>query len=100
MDSLSEICVNIVPFSFFRFVLYFSTLCHDANQGEKLLNAAMDSLLTLPESARPESSTTVHSENSAEEKPTILWKAMYIQELTMVCFSAEVLYFQILFYRL
>uniref|UniRef100_A0A7N2LEL3 Uncharacterized protein n=1 Tax=Quercus lobata TaxID=97700 RepID=A0A7N2LEL3_QUELO len=58
------------------FVIYFSTLCHDANQGQKLLNAAMDSLLTLPESAHPESSTTVHSENSAEEKPTVLWKAL------------------------
>jgi len=79
MDSLSEMCVDIVPFSFFRFVIYFSTLCHDANQGQKLLNAAMDSLLTLPESAHPESSTTVHSENSAEEKPTVLWKALYIQ---------------------
>ena len=93
MDFLSEMCVDIVPFSFFRFIIYFSTLCHDANQGENLLNAAMDSLLTLPGSAHPESSTSVHSENSADEKPTVLWKAVYIQELTMVCFSAEVLYF-------
>ncbi|KAM3733801.1 hypothetical protein ACB098_11G165300 [Castanea mollissima] len=70
------------------FVIYFSTLCHDANQGEKLLNAAMDSLLTVPESAHPESSTTVHSENSAEEKPIVLWKALYIQELTMDHFES------------
>ncbi|XP_030935250.1 rab escort protein 1-like isoform X2 [Quercus lobata] len=70
------------------FVLYFCTLCHDANQGIKSLNAAMDSLLTLPKSSHSESSTTVHSENSAEVKPTVLWKALYIQELTMDQFES------------
>nr|POE57620.1 rab escort protein 1 [Quercus suber] len=66
------------------FVLYFCTLCHDANQGINSLNAAMDSLLTLAKSSHSESSTTVHSENSAEVKPAVLWKALYIQEVTML----------------
>ncbi|XP_065635570.1 rab escort protein 1 isoform X2 [Quercus suber] len=70
------------------FVLYFCTLCHDANQGIKSLNAAMDSLLTLPKSSHSESSTTVHSEKSAEVKPAVLWKALYIQELTMDQFES------------
>ena len=81
----------------FRFVLYFCTLCHDANQGINSLNVAMDSLLTLPKSLHSESSTIVHSENSAEVKPTVLWKALYIQELTMVIFSSELFHFQTLF---
>ncbi|KAM4077215.1 hypothetical protein ACJW30_12G122600 [Castanea mollissima] len=54
----------------------------------KSLNAAMDSLLTLPKSSHSESSTTVYSENSAEVKPTVLWKALYIQELTVDQFES------------
>nr|POF02943.1 rab escort protein 1 [Quercus suber] len=48
----------------------------------------MDSLLTLPKSSHSESSTTVHSEKSAEVKPAVLWKALYIQELTMDQFES------------
>jgi hypothetical protein len=73
----------------FRFVLYFSTLCHDADQGKELLHVAMDALLMLPESGHPESNTTVQSDIAAEVKPTLLWKALYIQDLTMVCFSSQ-----------
>ncbi|KAM3683142.1 hypothetical protein ACJW31_12G124500 [Castanea mollissima] len=54
----------------------------------KSLNAAMDSLLTLPKSSHSESSTTVYSENSTEVKPTVLWKALYIQELTVDQFES------------
>ncbi|XP_062146836.1 rab escort protein 1 [Alnus glutinosa] len=70
------------------FVLYFSTLCHDADQGKELLHAAMDALLMLPESGHPESNTTVQSDIAAEIKPTLLWKALYIQDLTMDQFES------------
>ncbi|GMN54646.1 hypothetical protein TIFTF001_023769 [Ficus carica] len=53
------------------FVLYFAALCDDAKQGKNLLRAAMNALLKIPES------------ENAEVKPTLLWSAMYIQELTM-----------------
>jgi hypothetical protein len=63
-------------------------LCHDADKGKELLHAAIDALLMLPESGHPESNTTVESYIAAE-KPTLLWKALYIQDLTMVCFSSQ-----------
>lgn len=63
------------------FVLYISALCDDVHQGKKLLNAAMNALLTCPDSVNPESSTIDQIEN-AEIKPNLLWSALYIQELT------------------
>lgn len=77
----------------FRFVIYFSALCHDANEGKRLLHAAMDALLTVPEAGHPESGTTVQSEVAAEVKPSIVWKALYIQELAMVCFFSQLVNF-------
>jgi len=58
-------------------------LCDDANQGKRLLNAAMNALLTVPNSVNSESSSTVQHEN-IEEKPTVLWRELYIQEINMV----------------
>ncbi|PON33032.1 Rab protein geranylgeranyltransferase component A [Parasponia andersonii] len=63
------------------FILYFSALCDDAKQGKNLLRAAMNALLKIPVSENAESSSEVQNEN-ADEKPTLLWSAMYIQELT------------------
>jgi hypothetical protein len=74
--SLVQVCIIL------------STLCHDADKGKELLHAAIDALLMLPESGHPESNTTVASDIAAE-KPTLLWKALYIQDLTMVCFSSQ-----------
>ncbi|KAG2701097.1 hypothetical protein I3760_06G029000 [Carya illinoinensis] len=70
------------------FVLYFSALCKDGNEGKRLLHAAMDALLSLPESGCPDSGTAVQNEVAAEVKPTILWKALYIQELTVDQFES------------
>jgi hypothetical protein len=56
-----------------------------ANQGKRLLNAAMNALLTVPNSVNSESSYTVQHE-IIEEKPPVLWRELYIQEITMVCF--------------
>ena len=64
-------------------MLYLSALCDDAIQGKRLLNAAMNVLLTFPDSVNSESSSTVQSENT-EEKPTVIWSGLYIQEMSMV----------------
>ncbi|KAM1002486.1 hypothetical protein ACFX13_002952 [Malus domestica] len=63
------------------FMLYFSALCDDAEQGKRSLHAAMNALLTLPVSGNRHGST-VHSED-AEKKPTLVWSTLYIQELIM-----------------
>lgn len=73
-------------FFFYRFILYFSALCDDAKQGKNLLRAAINDLLKLSDSELAESGSVVEDEN-AEVKPTLLWSALYIQELTTVCFS-------------
>lgn len=64
------------------FVLYVSALCDDAEQGKRLLHAAMNALLTLPVSGNIESGCTVQSVD-AELKPSLLWSMLYIQEITM-----------------
>ncbi|KAK6944831.1 GDP dissociation inhibitor [Dillenia turbinata] len=65
------------------FVYYISALCDDANQGKKLLHAAMNALFASPNSELPEKNSSKESE-STEIRPTVLWSALYIQELTMV----------------
>ncbi|KAL9356810.1 hypothetical protein Peur_050063 [Populus x canadensis] len=67
----------------------YKALCDDANQGKRLLNAAMNALLTVPNSVNSESSSTVQHEN-IEEKPTVLWRELYIQEITMGQFNSTV----------
>ena len=69
-------------------MLYLSTLCNDATQGKELLQAAINSLFTLPVSGIPENSSSVDSENMEEVKPILLWSALYTQELATVCFSS------------
>ena len=64
-------------------MLYLSALCDDAIQGKRLLNAAMNALLTFPDSVNSESSSTVQSENT-EEKPSVIWSGLYIQEMSTV----------------
>uniref|UniRef100_A0A5B6Z7K9 Rab escort protein 1 n=1 Tax=Davidia involucrata TaxID=16924 RepID=A0A5B6Z7K9_DAVIN len=69
------------------FVLYLSALCDDAIQGKKLLNEAIYALVSVPISGNPENSFTDQNENIEEGKPTLLWSALYIQELTMGSFG-------------
>lgn len=69
------------------FVLYFSTLCNDADEGKKLLKASMNALLTPPVSGNTESSPNVQS-GSEDKKPVVLWSAFYIQKLTLSKFEA------------
>lgn len=62
-------------FTFFRFVFYISVVCDNAIEGKKSLQAAIDDLFSL------------HSDEteSKELKPTLLWSALYIQDLIEVC---------------
>ncbi|KHN41821.1 Rab proteins geranylgeranyltransferase component A [Glycine soja] len=72
-----------LPLEFcFIFILYFSTMCNDADEGKKLLKAAMNALLTLPVSGNSESIPSVQSD-SEDIKPIVLWSAFYIQKLIM-----------------
>ncbi|KAJ8774696.1 hypothetical protein K2173_017142 [Erythroxylum novogranatense] len=65
------------------FVLYFSTLCDDANQGKKLINAAISAVVSFPDSISPDSSSKVTYETIGEGKTMLIWSASYIQEQTM-----------------
>ncbi|KAK9110216.1 hypothetical protein Sjap_018276 [Stephania japonica] len=66
------------------FVLYLSTICEDASRGKESLHAAMKTLLTHP-SERDESTVTKQNVDTEEKtKPTLLWSAMYVQELTEI----------------
>ncbi|CAI8588472.1 unnamed protein product [Vicia faba] len=69
------------------FVLYFSTLCNDADEGKKLLKASMKALLTLPISGNTESTSIVQSD-SEDKKAVVLWSAIYVQKLTTSEFEA------------
>ncbi|KAH8507314.1 hypothetical protein H0E87_009724 [Populus deltoides] len=76
-----QISGNLAVCPLGMFVLYLSALCDDAIQGKRLLNAAMNALLTFPDSVNSESSSTVQSENT-EEKPSVIWSGLYIQEMS------------------
>ncbi|GMP54617.1 hypothetical protein CsSME_00019724 [Camellia sinensis var. sinensis] len=69
------------------YVLYLSTLCDDAIQGKKSLHAAVNAIFSVPISGTPENSNTDESEN-AEVKPTLLWSALYIQEMATCSFGS------------
>ncbi|KAH0994766.1 hypothetical protein GBA52_018630 [Prunus armeniaca] len=59
------------------FVLYFSAFCDHAEQGKRLLHAAMNSLLTLPGPGNPENGSTVESEDAQMKvKPNLLWSTL------------------------
>ncbi|XP_054786332.1 rab escort protein 1 [Prosopis cineraria] len=63
------------------FVLYFCAVCKDADEGKKLLQAAMNSLLVMPVSGNADSISSDQTE-SADIKPIVLWSAFYMQKIT------------------
>ncbi|KAI8541051.1 hypothetical protein RHMOL_Rhmol08G0033000 [Rhododendron molle] len=69
------------------FVVYLSTLCDDDIQGKKSLHAAMNTIFSVPISETPENSSNDKSEDT-EVKPTLLWSALYIQEMTTGSFDS------------
>lgn len=66
------------------YVLYLSVLCDDAAQGKESLHAAVNALLICSTSERRENSAVLQHETIEEGTPTLLWSAMYIQQLTKV----------------
>lgn len=70
------------------FVLYFSALCDEVNQGKKLLHAALSALQKLLVTGTAGNSSTVQSEGTEEAKPTLLWSALYIQDLSLGQFGS------------
>ncbi|KAJ6918232.1 rab proteins geranylgeranyltransferase component A 2-like isoform X2 [Populus alba x Populus x berolinensis] len=76
-----QISGNLAVCPLGMFVLYLSALCDDAIQGKRLLNAAMNALLTFPDPVNSESSSTAQSETT-EEKPTVIWSGLYMQEMS------------------
>lgn len=66
-------------------MLYFSALCDDFNQGKKLLHAALAAVQKLLGSRDAENNSRNQSEDTEDVKPTLLWSALYIQELNKVC---------------
>ncbi|KAE9606929.1 hypothetical protein Lal_00026441 [Lupinus albus] len=64
------------------FVLYLSTLCTEADEGKKLLKAAIDAHLSLPVTGNSESIPLVQSDGQ-NTKPIVIWSAFYIQNITM-----------------
>ncbi|KAI3912456.1 hypothetical protein MKW92_012192 [Papaver armeniacum] len=72
-------CLSVCPSG--MSVLYLSTLCDDAIQGKKLLHASMNFLVAAPLSENPQDTSSIESENVGDAKPTLLWKATFVQEL-------------------
>ncbi|KAF6147510.1 hypothetical protein GIB67_014649 [Kingdonia uniflora] len=66
------------------FVLYLSTMCNAGAQGKESLHAALNALGHLL-SRNYESSATMEIGCVKEARSTLLWSAMYVQELTKVC---------------
>ncbi|KAJ4715150.1 Rab proteins geranylgeranyltransferase component [Melia azedarach] len=70
------------------FVLYFSALCDEVNQGKKLLHAALNALQKLLVTESAENSSTSQREDAEEIKPGLLWSALYIQDLSVGQFGS------------
>ncbi|KAJ0853741.1 putative GDP dissociation inhibitor, FAD/NAD(P)-binding domain superfamily [Helianthus annuus] len=62
------------------FVFYVSAVCDNALEGKKALHAVIDSLFSVHTSGTAESSSTDQIE-STEVKPTLLWSALYMQDV-------------------
>ncbi|CAI9758004.1 unnamed protein product [Fraxinus pennsylvanica] len=70
------------------FVTYLSAPCDNAVEGKKLLHSAINALFSVSISGKSEKSNKGdHSENT-EVKPSLLWSALYLQELTKGAFES------------
>lgn len=67
----------------FRHVLYLSTLCDNDDDGKKALLSAMTTLIKPPVSENLQSDSVAENDD-AEAKPSLLWRALYVQELVKV----------------
>ncbi|XP_072965671.1 rab escort protein 1 [Typha angustifolia] len=65
------------------FVVYLSIPCTDASSGKGYIKAAMDVLFTTHTSNGSECSlATNNGDQERENKPTLIWNCLYVQELT------------------
>ncbi|KAH6807984.1 Rab escort protein [Perilla frutescens var. frutescens] len=64
------------------FVSYLSTVCDNAVEGKKLLNATINALFSMAVSSESENNGIDNLCEHTEEKPYLLWSTVYIQELT------------------
>ncbi|GAB2259776.1 hypothetical protein Droror1_Dr00010631 [Drosera rotundifolia] len=67
------------------FVWYLSALCSNADEGKKLLNAAIAALSTSRSTERNfygEDGSFSQSEDVGESKPDLVWRTIYVQEVT------------------
>uniref|UniRef100_A0A1J3IHN3 Rab escort protein 1 n=1 Tax=Noccaea caerulescens TaxID=107243 RepID=A0A1J3IHN3_NOCCA len=70
-------------------VLYLSTLCDKDDQGKKALLSAMTTLIKPPVSENFQSDSVAENDD-AEAKPSLLWRALYVQELVKGEFGGSV----------
>ncbi|CAH2054796.1 unnamed protein product [Thlaspi arvense] len=70
-------------------VLYLSTLCDNDDQGKTALLSAM-SILIGPQVPEKLQSDSVIENDSAEAKPVVLWRALYVQELVKGEFGGNI----------
>uniref|UniRef100_A0A1J3I1X2 Rab escort protein 1 n=1 Tax=Noccaea caerulescens TaxID=107243 RepID=A0A1J3I1X2_NOCCA len=70
-------------------VLYLSTLCDKDDQGKKALLSAMTTLIKPPVSEKLQSDSVAENDD-AEAKPSLLWRALYVQELVKGEFGGSV----------
>ncbi|CAH8356596.1 unnamed protein product [Eruca vesicaria subsp. sativa] len=70
-------------------VLYLSTVCDNDDQGKTALLSAMSTLIRpqVPESLQ---SDPVVENDTAEAKPVVLWRALYVQELVKGEFGGSI----------
>lgn len=77
-----QLASNIAVCPSGTFVFHISALCKDAVEGKKLLSAAVNNLFPDP-SISPMSISNEENGNLDVLQPTLLWHALYIQELSM-----------------
>ncbi|CAI9753322.1 unnamed protein product [Fraxinus pennsylvanica] len=64
------------------FVTYLSAVCDDAVEGKKLLHSAINALFSVSISGNTENCNMDDRSGNTEVKPSLLWSAFYLQELT------------------
>ncbi|KAK1382801.1 Rab escort protein 1 [Heracleum sosnowskyi] len=77
-----QLASNIAVCPSGTFVYHISALCEDAIEGKKLLSEAVNVLFPDP-SISPTNISKEEHDNLEELQPTLLWHALYIQELSM-----------------
>ncbi|KAF8101205.1 hypothetical protein N665_0209s0061 [Sinapis alba] len=70
-------------------VLYLSTVCDNDDQGKTALLSAMSTLIR-PQVAESLQSESLVESDTAEAKPAVLWRALYVQEMVKGEFGGSI----------